>query len=378
MTMKNEKKTGYVYDEYYSWHDTHNWAGVLPPSEYLQPFSHTEHPETKRRIDNLLRVSGFVDELVQIKPRKATYDELLSFHTADYVEKIQKGSEGVGGDAGMITPFGRGSFEIARLALGGVLAAVDAIMTGQVDNAYALVRPPGHHAMPDHGIGFCIFANGVIGAKYAMEKYGLKRIAFVDWDVHHGNSAEYAFYDNPDVLTISVHQDNCFPPDSGHIDKRGEGEGYGYNINVPLMPGCGIGAYEALFERAIVPALEAFQPELIIVPSGLDSAAQDPLGRMMMYSEGFQQITSLIMDAADRVCDGKLLLCHEGGYWGSTTPFDALAIMETLSGKKSKVDNPFIPLFKHMGGQTLQPHQDDFIKTIEAMVDELKSLEDKR
>ena len=216
----------------------------------------------------------------------ALESEVLAFHTPEHLENVKLVSAGTGGDAGFFTPAGRGSFEIAMLSVGGVLGALESILAGDVDNAYALVRPPGHHAIAGEGMGFCIFANAALAGLKALDEKGLNRIAFVDWDVHHGNGTQSAFYGDSRALTISIHQDNCFPPDSGHVHERGEGDGQGFNINIPLPPGSGVGAYEAAFDQIVIPALDAFQPELIIVPSGFDAGAYDPLGRMLGAWQG--------------------------------------------------------------------------------------------
>jgi acetoin utilization deacetylase AcuC-like enzyme len=268
------------------WHDTGTGALVMPASLTVQPMGHVESAEGKRRIRNLVEVSGLMDHLVQLRPRPATEAEILRLHTTEYVERIKKMSSEMGGEAGEETPFGRGSYEIALLAAGGCITAVDAVLDGKVDNAYALVRPPGHHAEKDQGRGFCIFGNIALAAMHARQARGLSRVAIVDWDVHHGNGTEHAFYADPTVLTISVHQDNNYPPSSGALADTGSGTGRGYNINIPLPPGSGVGAYVATFERVVGPALAAFRPELILIASGLDANAMDPLASMMMTSDG--------------------------------------------------------------------------------------------
>ncbi len=365
--------TGFVWHETYMWHDTGNYAGVLPAVFPLQPGQHYENPETKRRFRNLLDASGLSEQLVHIKPRKVSDEEILRVHTVDYIERLKELNVSVkGGDAGGFSPFGPGSLDIARLSAGGVIAAVDAVLDGIVKNVYALVRPPGHHAIPESGMGFCMLANGSIAAKHLRQTRGLTRIAMVDWDVHHGNGAQKIFWEDPTVLTISVHQDNCFPPDSGHMHDNGDGAGEGYNINIPLPPGSGWGAYEATFDQVIIPALEAYKPEIIIVPSGFDAGGHDPLGRMMMHSDGYRSLTKKLMAVAAKVCDGRLVMCHEGGYNAPTVPFYGLAVLEELSGIKTGVDDPYLPLIVSMGGQALQPHQQTVIEQAVKLVDKLK------
>jgi acetoin utilization deacetylase AcuC-like enzyme len=363
--------TGFVFHELYMWHNTGNFADVMPYGNPVQPYEHAENPETKRRFRNLLDVSGLLKQLTHIEAREATDEEILRYHSREYLEKIRAQNDEYASEAGMLTPMGRGSFEIARLAAGGVIEAVDAVISNRVNNAYALVRPPGHHALPDMGMGFCIFGNAVIAGKHALEVQKLDRIATVDWDVHHGNGTQTGFWKNPQALTISIHQDNSFPPDSGHMSETGEGKGKGFNINIPLPAGSGVGAYEAAFDRVIVPALRAYKPNLIIVPSGFDAGAFDPLGRQMMTGSGYRSVTKKLMEVADEVCHGRIVMCHEGGYNGSTVPFFGLAVMETLSGISTATVDPFDAVLGGLGGQSLQPHQDAVIKQAEGLINKL-------
>ena len=350
--------TGFVWHELYAWHDTGTGAWVMPAGLTVQPFAHIESADSKRRIRNILEVSGLLDDLVQLKPRPATEDEILRLHTREYVERIKRMSAESGGEAGEETPFGRGSYEIALLAAGGCITAVDAVLDGNVDNAYALVRPPGHHAEKDQGRGFCIFGNVALAALHARHARGLARVAIVDWDVHHGNGTEHAFYSDPTVLAISIHQDNNYPPASGAITDVGEGAGHGYNINIPLPAGSGVGAYLATFDRVVAPALRAFRPELILVASGLDASAMDPLASMMMTSDGYRKLTLTVLAVAREVCGGRLVACHEGGYSPAYVPYCGLAIIEELAGIRTGIEDPLLGLLAAFGGQDIQPHQE--------------------
>lgn len=353
--------TGFVCHERYMWHDTGH-AGIFIPAEgYVQPSEHAESPESKRRIRNLLEVSGLIEQLVSIRPRPASRDEVLRYHTAEYIDRLAALSAERGGDAGMTTPFAAGGFAIALLSAGGVLAAAEAVVDGDVENAYALVRPPGHHAEANIGKGFCLLANAVLGIKHVKATRGVGRVAVVDYDVHHGNGTQHAFYADPEVLTISIHQDNCFPPDSGAIGDTGEGKGEGYNINVPLPPGSGREAYLAVMDRVVTPALTAFKPDLIVVPSGFDAGGFDPLGRMMLSSSTYREIAATLKRLAGELCGGRLLFTHEGGYSAVHVPFCAHAVIEELCDANDRIEDPYDAILSGMGGHQLYPHQDEVI-----------------
>jgi acetoin utilization deacetylase AcuC-like enzyme len=362
--------TGLVCHELYFWHHTGATNGALPYYGWpVQPGDHPESAATKRRLLGLLEVSGLLDELVRIPPRPATIDELTSFHALAYVERVKQLSAGVGGEAGELAPVGTGTFEIAQLSAGGCLAAVDAVLKQEVRNAYCLVRPPGHHAESDRGRGFCIFANNVLAAKHARAVYGLTRIAIVDWDVHHGNSQEQAFLDDPTVLTISIHQDGYYPAGSGALEQNGCGRGIGTNINIPLPPGSGHGAYIDAFIRVVVPAVTRFRPELIIVSSGFDGSVIDPLGRMLCHSGTYRALARMTVDLADEFCAGRLVAVHEGGYSLAYVPFCGLAVIEELASRHTTVVDPIRSVFETMPGQEAQPHQLAVIDRAAALVE---------
>ncbi|MFO1171829.1 MAG: class II histone deacetylase [Hyphomicrobiaceae bacterium] len=364
--------TGFVFHELYMWHNTWNFAQVFPPSLTIQPGEHAENPETKRRMRNLIEVSGLLDHLVQLKPRYATDDEIARFHTREHIADIKAKSDAGYGDASLLTPLGKGSYEIALLAAGGAIVAMDAVLDGKVKNAYALIRPPGHHATSTTGMGFCLFGNAVVAIEHARAVRGIKRVATVDWDVHHGNGTQSAYIADPDVLTISLHQDNLFPPASGGLAENGTGKGEGYNINIPLPPGSGNGAYIAAFERVVMPALKRFKPELIVVPSGFDGSGVDPLGRQMVSSEGYRAMTRMLLAAADELCGGRLLMTHEGGYSAMYVPYCGLAVIEEMAGVKTHVEDPWAPLMAQWGQQDLQPHQAALIEQAAALVGRIK------
>lgn len=362
------QKTGFVCHEHYFWHDTGSAAAMMPSDLYIQPDEHAENADTKRRLLGMLEVSGVLDSLHRIKPRLASVDELQRFHSLDYIQRVQALCEAGGGDTGELAPVGRASYEIARLSAGGCLNAMDAVINGEVKNAYVLNRPPGHHAEAEQGRGFCIFGNAVIAIEHARAQFGLERIAVVDWDVHHGNGQEGAFYQDPNVLTLSIHQDNYYPAESGALAHNGNGAGLGANINIPLPPGSGHGAYLHTMEAVILPALMRFKPELIVICSGFDGSAMDPLGRMMAYSETYRLMTQQLMQCADALCAGRLLALHEGGYSKAYVPYCGLAVIESLSGQNSGVEDPFLPIYANVGGQDLQSHQAQLIEQAAALI----------
>ena len=350
------------------WHEGGRYAGLLPAEFPVQPGQAHETFEAKRRLKSLLDVSALAEHLHAIRPREATRDELLRAHGPDYLDRLERANGEYAAIVGLDAPMTRGSYDIARLAAGGCLAAIDAIMSGAVDNAYALVRPVGHHAEPDTGKGFCLLSNAALAAAHALAIHGVERIAMIDIDVHHGNGAQAIFWRDPRVLTISLHQEFYFPPDSGAREERGGGEGFGANLNIPLPAGCGWGAYEAAFARVVLPALRRFAPELIIVPCGFDAGAQDPLGRMWLHGEAYRAMTLQLMAAADESAQGRMLLTQEGGYNPWTVPFMGVAVFEALTGRDSGIVDPMRDIFVNMHGHALLPHQEAAIDAAAALV----------
>ena len=356
--------TGFVWHERYMWHETPPSAGVMPARGVLQPGEHFENPETKRRFKNLLDGYEITPTLTSITPVVVDDGILERFHTADYINRVKALSADMGGDAGEFAALGPGSFEIATLAVGGCIAAADAVLDGRVSNAYALVRPPGHHAERDRGRGFCLFSNIGLTLMDQIARGRIKKAAVVDWDVHHGNGTEQAFYDRADVLTISLHQEHLYPSDTGELDKAGQGDGEGFNINAPLPPGSGAGTYAAAMERVVAPALRAFRPELIVVACGFDASYFDPLGHMMLLADHYGELTRSLLGIAREVCDGRVLACHEGGYSAGYVPFCGVAVVDAMRGERSAVEDLF-GAGTDMQWQALQPHQDAAVKAVE-------------
>lgn len=354
---KMTRKTGFVFHELYLWHNTGTAACEVPAGLTVEPDAHIESAPAKRRFRNLLEVSGLLEKLLPVKPRYAEEKELARAHNREYIARIRKMSASGGGDAGGGTPFGGGGYEIARLAAGGAAAALAAVCEGKAENAYALVRPPGHHAAAGSGMGFCIFNNAAVAILCARADFGVGRVAHLDWDVHHGNGTQDIFYGDGETLTVSLHQDGNFPRGSGGVCETGEGAGKGCNVNIPLPPGSGHGAYLAAVEEVALPAMAAFRPEAVTVSCGFDAGAMDPLGRMMCHSETFRAMTRMTREFAEAFCGGRLAMFHEGGYFAPFVPYCGLAVTEELCGEKSAVDDPFLEDLRGLPGQELQPHQ---------------------
>lgn len=337
-------KTGFFWDERCFWHAGGNYAFTLPIGGLVQPLAAgglPENPETKRRLRNLMDVTGLLAELDVRSAPEATQEDLLRVHPAHYLDEFKRLSDAGGGELGRRTPFASGGFEIAALSAGLAVAAVDAVASGRMRNAYALSRPPGHHCLPDFPNGFCLLANIAIAIEAAQAKRMASRVVVLDWDVHHGNGTEAIYYDRDDVLTISLHQEGNYPLDTGALADRGKGAGQGYNVNLPMHAGSGHTAYLHAFDRVVAPAIEAFRPDMIIVACGFDASIVDPLARMQATAETFADLTRRIKALAGRLCDGKLVLVHEGGYSEAYVPFCGHATIAALAGSDITLPDPF-------------------------------------
>jgi acetoin utilization deacetylase AcuC-like enzyme len=292
--------TGLVYDSRYLDHDM--GAG------------HPESPNRLRAIMQQLEQSGTAARLARIEPRKAEDEWITQIHTASYLAMLKthaptNGRVSLDPDTSMSA----GSLTAAYLAAGGALAAVDAIMSQKVDHVFCAVRPPGHHAEAGRAMGFCLFNNVAIAARYVQKRYGLQRVLIVDWDVHHGNGTQHSFEDDSSVLFFSTHQ---FPhyPGTGRETERGRGAGEGFTIDVPMEAGEGDEEYRAIFQKSLVPAADSFKPEFVIISAGFDAHKDDPLANMGLTEEGYANLTSLVAGIAKRHARGRILSSLEGGY----------------------------------------------------------------
>jgi acetoin utilization deacetylase AcuC-like enzyme len=332
-------RTGFIFDEHFLAHNTgiHTVVQMRNGSFEVAPESHPSSISITQRIKQFLDGSGLTALMRPIPARVATEDELAVYHTREYIAGIRQHaaggpSKGPWGEVDMETPLSQGSYEAALYAAGGAMNAVAAVMKGEVRNAYALLRPPCHHAMSNRAMGFCIFNNTVVAAHYARNTFGLERIMIVDWDVHHGNGTQDAFYQDPGILFVSLHQENWYPKHAGELEQVGSGAGVGYTVNIPLPAGTGDRGYRAAFEQLVIPIGLQFRPQFIIITAGQDASWLDPLAQQMVTMAGFRQMSELMLGLAEEVCAGRLVMLQAGGYSSAYVPYCTVAAVEPLVG----------------------------------------------
>lgn len=332
------------------WHPavlTHNTGRGFfqrPPSSYLEVTEpHPESPDRLRNMHSVLQ-RGPIKPYVQWHTgRRATLEELQAFHEPHYIDMLQDIERAGGKRLAPTTVIAPGSLDAARVAAGTTLAAMTHILEGRGLLAYALVRPPGHHAAPAQADGYCLFNNIGVAVEHARKR-GIARVAVVDWDVHHGNGTQEGFYDRDDVLTVSLHMDHGAwgpsHPQTGKADEIGRGPGIGFNLNVPLPMGTGDDGYDYAVAELVLPAINAFAPELLIVAAGQDASQFDPNGRQLLTMAGFRRLGQHARALADMHCDGRLLLVQEGGYALSYSAFCLHATLEGVLGIGPLLDDP--------------------------------------
>ncbi len=299
--------------------------------EHLAGSPHVESPERLQVIYDMLDAADMAGKFLSVSPRPATHDELAWVHSHSHIERVAatEGKAHVSLDPDtQTTPL---SYQAAKLAVGGLFSLVDNIFDGSIENGFALVRPPGHHAERDQAMGFCLFNNVALGARYAMNTYGVKKILIIDWDLHHGNATQNSFYTDPDVLYFSTHQYPYYPG-TGGLREAGDGDGTGLTVNVPLSPGYGDGDFFKIFEQILSPIASTFEPELIFVSAGFDTYVGDPLGGMKVTPQGYAAMTRLIMDLAKQYASGRVAITLEGGYHLTGLRESVKAVLKELVG----------------------------------------------
>jgi len=357
--MTHAHTTAFLFDERCLWfHSGKASALAASVGGWVQPLAGSSgganSADCVRRLKALLDVSGLGTQLALRSARPVTWDEMLRVHEQAYLDEFKRVSDSGGGEMGLQATFAAGSFELAALSAGLARDAVDLVMRGEFQRAYAACVPAGHHALRDQAMGGTLLANSAIAVEHAISELGANRVAVIDWDVHHGNGTQALFYERDDVLTISLYQEHCFPPGYSGMDERGSGKGLGYNLNIPLLPGSGHAQYLYALEHLVVPALLQFAPDLLVIGSGYDASTFDVLGHMQLHAGSFREMTRMMVDTAERLGHGRVVMVHEGGYSEVHVPFCAIAAIEALSGLTSEVRDPFMDFIER------QQPPDDF------------------
>ena len=399
----SQSRAGYVYTVKTTfWNHGQQFVGhepaVLAPGQVCEPLEHWESAASKHRAHVLLDVSDSLGAFARVEPRPARREEILRFHTAEYLARLEELNNGMGGETGSCAPMGPKTLPLAELSAGACIAGAEAILASDVDTCYVLTRPPGHHAERDRGMGFCIFGNVALAVKAVQEacksapaaaartaaaaatlessapslKDAPVRVVILDLDVHHGNGTQQAFWDDPDVLFISLHQHGLYPRETGYVDDAGGEGARGRTINLPLPAGSGNGAYLHATRRVVVPAIQAFTPDLLVLSMGFDAGSYDPLGRMSVSTSGFADVVTEVLRCCEKLLSRlpvlprsafgtrtlpstparssaiagaaaaaaaapcltrtrfPVLACHEGGYSAQLVPYALAAVMDRM------------------------------------------------
>jgi len=291
-------------------------TGIVYHPDYLLHDPGLGHPERPARLEAImsqLKRQGLLDVLINIAPEPSEKRWLHEVHTEEYLQRLEQTANQARSYLDQDTVLSKESFRVAKLAAGGVLKAVDAIMAGRIENAFVALRPPGHHAFANRGSGFCLINNVAVAVRYVQEEYELKRVLIVDWDVHHGNGTQDIFYADPSVFYFSTHQWPYYPG-TGASTETGSGAGVGATLNVPLPVGSGDAEVIQAYKDKLVPAAEAFRPQFVFISAGFDAHRDDPLAGLKLTEAGYRELTQIVNDIAQRFANGRLVSVLEGGY----------------------------------------------------------------
>jgi acetoin utilization deacetylase AcuC-like enzyme len=324
--------------------------------EHVMDPGHPESPERLGEIYQMIEEEEMRGRFLgKVRPRPATREEIEMVHSPAYIDLVASTADKPYVRLDMDTSTCAKSYETALLAAGGLLELIKVVMQGKLNNGFALVRPPGHHAERDRAMGFCLFNNIAIGARYALRNFSLQRILIVDWDVHHGNGTQNSFYEDPQVLYFSAHRYGFFYPGTGGATEVGKGRGEGFTVNVPFSTGASDADYGNIFEKLLKPIALEYQPQLILVSAGFDTHYNDPLGGMDVSEKGYARMTQILMEIAGATAQGKLVLTLEGGYNVTSQKRSVKAVLEELSQafplekndllEKEKADYPRVEKF---------------------------------
>lgn len=311
-------------------------TGIVIDSRYRDHDTGVGHPERPERIEVLLSLlEERAEDFVVLPAREASGEELALVHDGAYVEDVAATAHRQWFAFDPDTPTCPRSYDTARLAAGGLLSAIDAVLAGQVDNGFAFVRPPGHHAERQRAMGFCLFNNVAVGAEYLRRRYGIERVLIVDWDLHHGNGTQHMFEADPGVLYVSTHQ-YPFYPGTGALDESGRRAGEGFTVNLPFPGGCGDAEYVDAFRRIVEPIAHAFAPQFVLISAGFDAHARDPLGGMRLSEHGFRAMTRSLLGIARQHAAGRCAAILEGGYDLQAICRSSVAVLDELRGRPSE------------------------------------------
>jgi len=314
---EEKKKACYLYDDVYLKHDTGK--------------SHPESPKRLIAINKALKKAKWYEDLFFVKAKEADIETVSLVHSKKYIETVKKECKaGFKSLSTGDTVICKESFSVALKAAGGVLTAVDAVISGKAKNAFCAVRPPGHHASQDRGMGFCVFNNVAIAARYAQKEHNIERVLIADWDVHHGNGTQDIFYSDGTVFFMSTHQSPWYPK-TGNREETGEGEGKGLTMNRPFPAGAENKEIIGAFKNDLLPAAKEFRPELTLISAGFDSRVGDPLGRFKIDDDDFRELTRIMLEIADVAGHRRLVSVLEGGYSLKGLASAVLAHMDVLS-----------------------------------------------